>query len=313
MNNTTLTFTEEKVCFKVDIFPLFVFAFLVNICALIAVFQAKPRISTPNSAKQIHLLICCLAVSDTSSLGLQCLMPVASFINCGWWGGDVTCALFGYINAILILWSAWIVALLSFQRFFVTAFPFQHQRNFTTKKIKSALISIFFMLCCFVSPPFFGVGEFVYYDTGQFCSLSLTPTGIPDTVFLGILVAQGFVCVLAVLVFNIHVVVSLKSRRSTFHGQTKRALEDSTATFVSLTKAVAFVFCLCNIPFLVSKVKNVVTSRNMYLIVTKLFLNLTRRIFFLLIMDIFTKSSYSFVKCVRGFDAYIFSYKAIVR
>ncbi|XP_022805738.1 opsin-3-like [Stylophora pistillata] len=252
MNTTTLLqFKEEKACFKVDIFPLFVFAFLVNVLALISVFKAKPRISTPTSAKQIHLLICCLAVADTVSLGLQCVMPVASFLNCGWWGGRITCGLFGYNNAILILWSAWIVSLLSFQRFFVTAFPFQHQRSFTTKKIKTAVIFIFFMLCCFFTPPFFGVGEFVYYDTGQFCSLSLTPTGKSDTIFLGILVTQGVICVSAVLLFNVHVVESLKSRRTPFHGSTRRAMEDSTATFVSLTKAVAFVFCLCNIPFLI--------------------------------------------------------------
>lgn len=255
MNNTTpVQFEEEKVCFKVDIFPLFVFAFVVNFLALIAVFKAKPRISTPTSAKQIHLLICCLAVSDTASLGLQCVMPVASFINCGWWGGRITCGIFGYVNAIFILWSAWIVSLLSFQRFFATAFPFQHQRNFTMKKIKTAVVFIFFMLCFFFTPPFFGVGAFVYYDTGQFCSLSLTPTGKSDTIFLGILVTQGITCVSAVLVFNIHVVESLKTRRTPFHGSTRRAMEDTTATFVSLTKAVAFVFCLCNIPLLVSKV-----------------------------------------------------------
>ncbi|RMX53295.1 hypothetical protein pdam_00015253 [Pocillopora damicornis] len=252
MNNTTLEqFEEEKVCFKVDIFPLFVFAFVVNFLALIAVFKAKPRISTPTSAKQIHLLICCLAVSDTASLGLQCVMPVASFINCGWWGGRITCGIFGYVNAIFILWSAWIVSLLSFQRFFATAFPFQHQRNFTMKKIKTAVVFIFFMLCFFFTPPFFGVGAFVYYDTGQFCSLSLTPTGKSDTIFLGILVTQGVTCVSAVLVFNIHVVESLKTRRTPFHGSTRRAMEDTTATFVSLTKAVAFVFCLCNIPLLI--------------------------------------------------------------
>lgn len=252
MNNTTL---QEEACFKVDIFPLFVFGFVVNILALVAVLKAKPRESIPNGAKQIHILICCLAGSDTASLGLQCLMPLASFINCGWWGGKITCSLFGYINAILILWSAWIVALLSFQRFLVAVFPFQHQSNFTTKKIKSALIYLFFAVGLILSPPFFGVGEFVYYDTGQFCSLSLTPTGLPDTIFLGILVTQGLVCVVVVLVFNIHVIVSLKSRRSTFHRQTLRAMDDSSSTFVSLTKKVALVFCLCNTPFLVSKNK----------------------------------------------------------
>lgn len=153
MNNTTLQ--EEEICFKVDIFPLFVFGFVVNTLALIAVLKAKPRESTPNGAKQIHILICCLAGSDTTSLGLQCLMPLASFLNCGWWGGKITCSLFGFVNAILILWSAWIVALLSFQRFLVTVFPFQHQSTFTTKKIKSALIYLFFIVCLFVSPPFF--------------------------------------------------------------------------------------------------------------------------------------------------------------
>lgn len=249
MNNTT---SQEETCFKVDIFPLFVFAFAANILAFIAVLKAKPRDFTPSAAKQIHILICCLAWSDTASVGLQCVMPVASFLNCGWWGGEITCALFGYINAILILWSAWIVALLSFQRFLVTAFPFQHQCKFTTKRIKSTLIYLLFALCLFFSMPFLGIGEFVYYDTGQFCSLSLTPTGFSDTVYLGILVAQGFVCVFAVLVFNIHVIVSLKTRRSAFHRQTLRAMEDSSSTFVSLTKAVALVFCLCNIPFLVS-------------------------------------------------------------
>lgn len=250
MNNTT---SQEKACFKVDIFPLFVFAFTVNVLSLLAVLKAKPRESTPNAAKQIHILICCLAGSDTASVGLQCVMPLASFLNCGWWGGKLTCAVFGYINAILVLWSAWIVALLSFQRFLVTAFPFQHQRKFTTKRIKSALIYLLCALCLLISPPFFGVGEYVYYDIGQFCSLSLTPTGTPDTIFLGIIVAQGFVCVLVVLVFNIHVIVSLKTRRSAFHRRTLRAMEDSISTFLSLTKAVALLFCLCNIPFLVSK------------------------------------------------------------
>lgn len=254
MNNTTLQ-EEEEACFKVDIFPLFVSGFVVNTFALIAVLKAKPRDSTPNGAKQIHILICCLAGSDTASLGLQCLMPIASFINCGWWGGKITCSLFGFVNAILILWSTWIVALLSFQRFLVTAFPFKHQCNFTAKKIKSALICLFFVGCFFISPPFFGVGEFVYYETGQFCSLSLTPTGLPDTIFLGILVTQGLACVVLVLVFNIHVITSLRSRRSTFHKQTVRAMDDSSSTFVSLTKKVALVFCLCNTPLLVSKGK----------------------------------------------------------
>ncbi len=250
MNNTTL---QEEACFKVDIFPLFVFAFVVNTLSLLAVLKTKPRESSPSAAKQIHILICCLAGSDTVSVGLQCVMPVASFINCGWWGGETTCSLFGYINAILIMWSAWIVVLLSFQRFLVTAFPFQHQRKFTTKRIKSALIYLFLILGVFFSPPFFGVGEYVYYDTGQFCSLSLTPTGIPDTVLLGLLVAQGLTCVFLVLVFNIHVVVSLKTRRSAFHRQTLRTMADSSSTFVSLTKTVAVVFCLCNTPLLVSK------------------------------------------------------------
>lgn len=258
MNNTTLQEEEEEdICFKVDIFPLFAFGFVVNTLALIAVLKAKPRDSTPSGAKQIHILICCLAGSDTTSLGLQCLMPLASFINCGWWGGKITCSLFGFVNAILILWSAWIVALLSFQRFLVTVFPFKHQSTFTTKKIKSALIYSFFIVCLLVSPPFFGVGEFVYYETGQFCSLSLTPTGLPDTIFLGILVAQGLVCVVLVLVFNIHVITSLKSRRCTFHRQTVRAMDDSSSTFVSLTKKVALVFCLSNTPLLVSKEKQV--------------------------------------------------------
>jgi len=258
MNNTTTLEPgkQAQACVKVDIFPLFVFSFLVNIFALLAVLKTRPSATTPNAAKQIHLLICCLSTSDTTSVGLQCLMPIASFINCGWWGGKITCALFGYVNAILILWSAWIVAILSFQRYLVTVYPFKHQRKFTTKRIKKALFTLFFVTCVFFSPPFFGVGEYVYYNTGQFCSLSLTPTGVPDTVFLALLVGQGFFCVFMVLFFTIHVVLSLKSRRLAFCGQTLRAVDDSTSTFVSLTKAVAWVFCLCNSPFLVSLYTN---------------------------------------------------------
>ena len=255
MNNTSFPEPEDQACFKVDIFPLFVFSFLVNIFALLVVLKTRPKASTPNAARQIHLLICCLAASDTASVGLQCLMPVASFINCGWWGGQITCSLFRYINAILILWSAWIVAILSFQRFLVTVYLFKHRLKFTTKRIKMTLISLFLLTSFIFSPPFFGIGEFVYYDTGQFCSLSLTATGFKDTIFLSFVVGNGFFCISLVVVFNIRVIFSLRSRRLVFHGQTVRAMKDSSATFVSLTKAVAFVFCLCNIPFLVSKRK----------------------------------------------------------
>lgn len=257
MNNTSsLAEPEDEACFKVDIFPLFVFSFLVNIFALLAVLKTRPKASTPNIARQIHLLICCLAASDTASVGLQCLMPVASFMNCGWWGGEITCALFGYINAILILWSAWIVAILSFQRFLVTVHPFKHRLKFTRKRIKMALISLFLVTCLLFSPPFFGIGEFVYYDMGQFCSLSLTSTGFADTIFLSFVVGNGFFCIAVVVVFNIRVIFSLRSRKLVFHGRTVRAMNDSSATFVSLTKAVALVFCLCNIPLLVSDKKN---------------------------------------------------------
>lgn len=249
MSNGTFQEPEQQACFKVDIFPLFAFTFVINIFALLAVIKTS---ATPNSARQIHLLICCLSSSDTTSVGLQCLMPIASFINCGWWGGKITCALFGYINAILILWSAWIVVILSFQRFLVTVYPFKHKRKFTTKRIKLVLFSSLLLTAVLFSPPFFGIGEYVYYETGQFCSLSLIPTGVQDTVFLSFVAGHGFACVLLIIFFNIHVILSLKSRRLVFHAQTSRAMQDSTSTFESLTKAVALVFCLCNIPVLVS-------------------------------------------------------------
>ena len=251
MNNSTPPGSEEHTCFKVDIFPLFIFAFLVNIFALLAVLKAPPRSTTTNAARQIHLLICCLSASDTVSVGLQCLMPIASFINCGWWGGQATCSLFGYLNAILIIWSAWIVALLSFQRFLCTVSPFKHQSKFTTKRIKKALLLLFLFTSAFFTPPLLGIGEFVYYKTGQFCSLSLTPTGLSDSIFLSLVVAHGFVCVFLILFFSLHVIFSLKARRKVFQGRIPRAVEDSTSTFVSLTKAIAFVFCICNFPLLV--------------------------------------------------------------
>lgn len=255
MNVTNSLEPEEQACFRVDIFPLFVLTFTVNVIALYAVLKTRLTVSTSHAAAQIHLLICCLSGSDTVSVGLQCLMPVASFINCGWWGGQATCAFLGYINAILILWSAWIVAILSFQRFLVTVYPFKHRQMFTTKKIRQALFSMFAITCLLLCPPLFGVGEFVYYDMGQFCSLSLTPTGVSDTVYLSVAIAYGFVCVSLVLFFNFRVICSLRSRPrrlSVFCGQTQRGTDDSISTFVSLTKAVALVFCLCNIPFLVS-------------------------------------------------------------
>ena len=256
MNNTTSKNLADHACFKVDIFPLFVFTFFVNIFALLAVLKTRPTATTPKAAKQIHLLICCLSASDTASVGLQCLMPVASFLNCGWWGGRTTCSLFGYINAILIVWSAWIVSILSFQRFLFTQYPFKHQRKFTTKRIKLVLFFFLLVTCVFFLPPFFGIGEFVYYVTGQFCSLSLTPTGVQDTIFLALVVGHGFTCVLLILFFNINALFSLKSRRLVFHGKIPHAAQDSTSTFAFLTKAVALVFCFCNIPLLVCREKS---------------------------------------------------------
>ena len=248
-NNTT---TASGVCVQVDIFPLFVFAFVVNVLALIAVSKAKPRGRAYNATQQIHMLIFCLSLSDTTSVALQCIMPVTSFINCGWFGGKASCNVFGYISAVLVVWSAWIVVYLSFQRFLVTVYPFRYRNYFTTKKIAYLLISGFIVQCGFFAPPFLGVGEFVYYETGQFCSLSLTPTGKTDTIYLGAIVAQGFLCVALTIISNISVVISLESRKSNFSGLTLYSLQSSTSTFMSLTKAVAVMFCLCYIPFLVS-------------------------------------------------------------
>ena len=251
-NNTTGA-EENQVCVKIDIFPLFVFAFIVNIIALIAVLKARSKESWCNAAKPIHVLILCLSTSDTLTVGFQCFMPISSFINCGWAGGQASCGFFGFITAVLMVWSAWIVVFLSFQRFLVTSYPFRYRYHFTTKKIIRALVATFVAECAYFAPPFFGIGQFVYYDTGQFCSLSLTPTGETDTVYLGTLVAQGFVCVLLTVIFNLSVVLRLRARWMTFPGFKSRGNEHSTATFVSLTKAVALLFCLCYIPLLVSE------------------------------------------------------------
>ena len=172
-NNTTFL-ASTKPCFRFSavLLPLLSFSFIANGFCLVAVLRSKPSTSSqrPNSVRIIHFLVCALSISDTLSLGLQCLMPLTSFFNCGWWGGQLSCDLFGYLSTVVFVWSTWIVVIMAFQRFMATVFPFHYRQHLTTNTVRNSLGVLFLVYSVHTAPPFFGVGEFVLYEDSQFCS-----------------------------------------------------------------------------------------------------------------------------------------------
>ena len=253
-NNTTFL-ASTKPCFRFSavLLPLLSFSFIANGFCLVAVLRSKPSTSSqrPNSVRIIHFLVCALSISDTLSLGLQCLMPLTSFFNCGWWGGQLSCDLFGYLSTVVFVWSTWIVVIMAFQRFMATVFPFHYRQHLTTNTVRNSLGVLFLVYSVHTAPPFFGVGEFVLYEDSQFCSMSLTPTGPTDTVFLAAFASEGFLVVGLILFFNIYVIVTLKKTNHLLGRSAGNNSLDNSSSFVSLTKAVALVFCVCYLPFVV--------------------------------------------------------------
>ena len=254
MANDTVD-SSKMSCVNIDIFPFFVAVFITNVVCLVAVLQGKPRRAAAglSTELQTHRLVCTLSLSDTLNLGLQCLMPVTSFVNCGWWGGKLSCDLYGYLSAILIVWSAWIVALMTVARAVAAIFPFHYRIHFTTRNVAIALTALLLLHSIFLATPLFGVGQFVYYEMGQFCSLSLTPTGAADTIFLGVLVTEGLVVVALVLISTAWLTASLERRNRETIVQRRAAVNRTpvATSFVPLTKAVAVLFCLCYLPLMV--------------------------------------------------------------
>ena len=210
------TFTED-VCTSCEIdlskaeLPIvLVLSLLMNLIAVTVLLKIK------NKCQGTDLLtVLTLAINDLVTTILFMIMWIGGWIKCGCLMTYSACALLGWLATAMVIWSAWVIIIMSGCRYLATVKPLYFRTNVTYSSINVAMVVTLVVTLFSLTFPFFDLAaEYEYYEDNKICAYDFTPShgGTSHRYILGALATEGLLATVMVLYFNCSIVYKVGNR-----------------------------------------------------------------------------------------------------
>ncbi|XP_046374477.1 short-wave-sensitive opsin 1-like [Haliotis rufescens] len=149
--------------------------FLTLVCVLGTAFNAfmivaivpNRRLRNVRNILLVHLGAVGLAASLTTTL----YSAVVIFLK-EWYGGDVVCQIYAFLNSVFTCVIVWTITALSWDKYQTIASPLHHSLTATFVKM-STCFSVFWVSSLTLSlPPLFGANEFIFHPAMGLCAVN---------------------------------------------------------------------------------------------------------------------------------------------
>ena len=260
MKNFTGNFNSTANCdqnyFEMSTFLL---ATTLSFLSNAAFFRALGKLDAPKENK-FHFIVQMFAFSNTLVVAPLIPVSIASYVNCHWVGGYITCAISGVISAVFLGWSVLLMVILCFYRYLAICKPFYYRTRLTPKRTKVIMSLAFVWSSGHLSLPLFKLGRFQVHRKGWYCSIDLASKGPDDFLVVYLIIAEGILCtlVLVYLYVTVRKVVN-DERRASMHlspqqsrGANVVGIGRKRDEFARMTLLIAVVYWTCSFPYLVS-------------------------------------------------------------
>ena len=212
---------------------------------------------TTKSNFNTHFLIRLLALNDLASALMIITSSLILMATCDRFAETLACKFLGWITMAFYCWSLHIVCIMNVERYFMVCHAVTHHNHFSKKLIILVMLLGLAFTLSILGLPLVGVGSpYVLYDDNRLCAFDLAPKGNTQQKFLiGYASFQGIFWVALTAYSNI--AMSRKLKQSVLNVTANRATTDNKSTkqrqrFSLVTKVVAIVNCVMNLPFYVS-------------------------------------------------------------
>ncbi|PAA91957.1 hypothetical protein BOX15_Mlig026184g1 [Macrostomum lignano] len=167
------------------------------------IFVTTKALRTPPNIFLVNLAISDLSFSVIMGFPL---LTISSF-NGRWAWGRLACELYGFFGGVLGFVSIHTLALISMDRYFVIAQPFEALKRLTYTR---AIVMVFFawlLALLWAIPPFFGYGYFVPEGFQTSCTFDYLSQDKGNLIFNGLMYSCGFVLPLSIIFFCYYKIV----------------------------------------------------------------------------------------------------------
>lgn len=186
---------------KTELPLLLLLTLIFNAVAMLVLVQIRSKSNGIDS-----LLVLTLATNDFVTTLLYTVMWIGGWIACGSLMERKSCSLLGWLSTALVIWSAWIIIIMSCVRYLATVKPVYYKTKVTTSRIKIGLVLTLLHSLSLVMFPFFKVAApYFYYKFNRICAYDFAPGkgGPAHRTILGVMAVEGLLTILMVLFFNV--------------------------------------------------------------------------------------------------------------
>nr|AKG27054.1 opsin [Dugesia japonica] len=175
---------------------------LGNLLVLYIFASAKSLRTPPN------MFIMSLAIGDLtfSAVNGFPLLTISSF-NHRWAWGKLTCEIYGFIGGLFGFISINTMALISLDRYFVIAQPFQTMKSLTIKRAIIMLVFVWLYSLIWSTPPFFGYGNYVPEGFQTSCTFDYLTQSKGNVIFNIGMYIGNFVIPVGIIIFCYYQIV----------------------------------------------------------------------------------------------------------
>lgn len=213
MNNSTVS----EICdychvdlTKAELPVLLILTLLFNSVAIFVLFKIRKK-----SEKINHYLVTTITLNDLFSTLVFTVMWIGGWIKCGCMMTQALCSILGWLSTTAVVWSAWIVIVMSVTRYLATVKPLYYRSHITTFKVQTAIYATLALTLLQLMFPFFGAAAapYKYYEDNFICAYDFSPgsDGASHRALLGILSMEGLLASMATMYFNISIVYEVRS------------------------------------------------------------------------------------------------------
>ncbi|KAK3735280.1 hypothetical protein RRG08_046125 [Elysia crispata] len=248
---------------------IFVFTLAVNLLALAVLVRMRASCDTLD-----HLLVSILNINDILTTGIFTFMWISGWASCdAVLVKPIFCGLFGWVGSALVVWSAFIIVIMTSFRFLSLVKPLYFRTQVNAGKVIKASVGTLVFCLVFFLPPFTGyTAPYRIYEDNHICAIDFAPgaKGFLQRPFIGATGVIGCLTVLHVALCNCIIVRTLR-KRNTIHVQPEiRAVANSNRSgfqgkrrmFGHVTLVVSFVYALCYAPFVIRLLVDTITNLN---------------------------------------------------
>lgn len=185
---------------KAELPILLILSILLNGTSLFILIQIKSE-----NNRSHHYLITTLAANDLVTTLLFTIMWIGNVMVCGKFGGELMCSALGWLGTAMVIWSAWVVVIMSGVRYLSVVKPFYYKMKVTLSTIRFGLLAtVVFSFACLIFPFTGLVQPYKLYRENYVCAYDFSPGagGKLHRVWLGVISGLGLMAIFTVLYFN---------------------------------------------------------------------------------------------------------------